>query len=107
MVPPSDAQAAAAAAMDNLEPALARAAAPVSVKPQAQQNQAAPARKSQAQEGKQDECVVCWTHEKDVVCIPCGHVAMCKECSQAVLKKNGLCPVCRTKIREVFQLYRT
>ena len=55
----------------------------------------------------QDDCVVCWAHEKNMVCIPCGHVAMCKSCSQAVLKKSGLCPVCRAKIVQVFQLYRT
>ena len=107
MAPSSDARAAAAAALSNLEPVLARAATPANNSAKPQPTQSAAASKSGGPEGRQDECVVCWAHEKDVVCIPCGHVAMCKGCSQAVLKKDGLCPVCRTQIREVFQLYRT
>ncbi|DBA87580.1 hypothetical protein WJX77_006083 [Trebouxia sp. C0004] len=54
-----------------------------------------------------DDCVVCWAHEKDVVCIPCGHVAMCKSCSKAVMQQSGLCPVCRQEVREIIQLFRT
>ena len=54
-----------------------------------------------------DDCVVCWAHDKDVGCIPCGHVAMCKSCSKAVMAQSGLCPVCRQNIREIVQLYRT
>ena len=54
-----------------------------------------------------DDCVVCWAHVKDVVCVPCGHVAMCKSCSKAVVAQSGLCPVCRVKIREIIQFYKT
>ena len=54
----------------------------------------------------QDDCVICWASEQNTVCIPCGHIAMCKDCSGAVLKKSGLCPVCRADVHQVYQVYR-
>ena len=71
-------------------------------------NNAVPPQASHAPTAKEsDECVVCWAHVKDVVCVPCGHVAMCKSCSNAVVESSGLCPVCRVRIREVIQFYKT
>ena len=54
-----------------------------------------------------DDCVVCWAHIKDVVCVPCGHVAMCKSCSKAVLQQSGLCPVCRVTLTQIIPFFKT
>ena len=76
-------------------------------------NNAAPPQASQAPAAKpaavqeSDDCVVCWANEKDVVCVPCGHVAMCKSCSKAVMQQSGLCPVCRCAVREIIQVFKT
>ena len=91
--------------------AAAAAAAPhnpghaVNNAPQPPASHAAAAKPAVAQES--DDCVVCWAHVKNVVCVPCGHVAMCKSCSKAVVAQSGLCPVCRVGIREIIPFYKT
>ncbi|CAF1452987.1 unnamed protein product [Adineta ricciae] len=40
------------------------------------------------------ECLVCLTEEKQVACIPCGHMCACVPCGYALKS----CPVCREKI---------
>lgn len=42
------------------------------------------------------ECPIC-LESKVLKVLPCGHT-MCKECLQAVIKKNPLCPTCRAPI---------
>ncbi len=101
--------AAAAAANAAINPGYNPDRAPASAAPAvnniAAQRSHKPAVKEAAGQ-ESDECVVCWAHEKDVVCIPCGHVAMCKSCSKAVMQQSGLCPVCRQKVREIIQLFK-
>lgn len=41
------------------------------------------------------ECSVCLSNPKDVVFIPCRHVAVCRECNNMVTK----CPLCRLNVR--------
>jgi len=43
---------------------------------------------------RQRQCKKCYTETATVVCIPCGHLASCKNCSQTATH----CPVCMTKI---------
>uniref|UniRef100_A0A0K8TS00 RING-type E3 ubiquitin transferase n=1 Tax=Tabanus bromius TaxID=304241 RepID=A0A0K8TS00_TABBR len=40
-------------------------------------------------------CVVCVTNPKEVICLPCGHVCLCEDCSEKI---KIACPVCRTTI---------
>lgn len=43
----------------------------------------------------EQKCVVCVENPKEVICLPCGHVCLCEDCSAKIKFK---CPVCRTKI---------
>ncbi|KAG4078824.1 hypothetical protein HA402_015414 [Bradysia odoriphaga] len=44
---------------------------------------------------EKDMCVVCVSNPKEVICLPCGHVCLCEDCS---LKIKVSCPICRAKI---------
>lgn len=43
-------------------------------------------------------CIVCWGVEPSCMCMPCGHIAMCRACSQAVQEQTNVCPVCQQAI---------
>jgi ankyrin repeat protein len=47
-------------------------------------------------------CVVCLSAPKESLLLPCKHVAMCAECTKAVLtsSKQPQCPVCRSRIAD-------
>ncbi|KAJ6510398.1 hypothetical protein C8R45DRAFT_963988 [Mycena sanguinolenta] len=45
-------------------------------------------------------CVICQDDEAIMVTIDCGHLAMCRECSDAVMSSSRTCPLCRTNIAE-------
>jgi len=47
-------------------------------------------------------CVVCLQAPRGVVCIPCGHVCLCMECSKGKLTN---CPLCRVEIKEFCRCY--
>ncbi|KAF0700141.1 Aste57867_9329 [Aphanomyces stellatus] len=54
-----------------------------------------------------NECVVCFDHGVEAVCVPCGHHAMCMACATHLFAQGHECPVCRAAIREVIKLYRS
>jgi len=37
-------------------------------------------------------CIVCLTNPREVILIPCGHVAVCLDCLE---RMDGACPICR------------
>lgn len=43
----------------------------------------------------EQRCVVCVNNPKEVICLPCGHVCLCEDCSSKI---GSYCPVCRTRI---------
>jgi len=43
---------------------------------------------------RQRQCKKCCTETATIVCIPCGHLAICKDCSPTTTR----CPVCMNKI---------
>ena len=45
-------------------------------------------------EGKDFRCVICLQKDKNVIFLPCAHLASCVECSLAL--KN--CPLCRKNV---------
>eukprot|EP01083_Nonionella_stella_P010494 29868_1 len=49
-----------------------------------------------------NECVVCMDNEKQYVCVPCGHLCLCLDCSRII---NGKCPMCRSEcqVMKVFK----
>lgn len=44
---------------------------------------------------EQFKCVVCVENPKEIICLPCGHVCLCEDCSAKIQSK---CPICRTRI---------
>jgi hypothetical protein len=47
------------------------------------------------------ECSICLDNRKNMMCYPCRHVCMCRECSQNIKK----CPLCRTNIESLIEVY--
>ena len=45
------------------------------------------------------ECIVCMENMKEVMMEPCGHVCMCRQCSERLRLPSGRvkCPVCRIR----------
>ena len=50
------------------------------------------------------ECCVCWENISNVAFIKCGHVCICKECSDDFDRRNG-CPLCRKEIEAFLRIY--
>ena len=51
----------------------------------------------------QNKCVVCLTHDPDVVLLPCGHLCLCEGCAGAIDR----CPLCRRDVQEAKRVYRS
>jgi hypothetical protein len=45
------------------------------------------------------KCIACMVHEPAIIIMPCKHKVLCRGCCTKVL----ICPMCRVKIREVFE----
>jgi len=46
-------------------------------------------------------CAVCFTEEKRLACIPCGHLATCVPCGHSLRS----CPICRKEIEAFVRIY--
>ena len=46
------------------------------------------------------ECLICLTEEKQLACMPCGHLCACVPCGYALRS----CPVCRQKIQSFMRI---
>jgi len=46
-------------------------------------------------------CVLCFTEEKRLACIPCGHFTTCVACGHSL----RLCPICRREIEAFVRIY--
>ncbi|KAF8843826.1 EF-hand [Paxillus ammoniavirescens] len=51
-------------------------------------------------------CVICQDEEANVAIVDCGHLALCRTCSEMVLASTKKCPLCRTQIARKAQLLR-
>ncbi|KDQ09376.1 hypothetical protein BOTBODRAFT_191140 [Botryobasidium botryosum FD-172 SS1] len=55
-------------------------------------------------------CVVCQDEEANIATVDCGHLALCMNCSDQVMKTTRECPLCRTRIvtpSRLLRIYRT
>ena len=46
-------------------------------------------------------CIVCFDVKPLCRCVPCGHIAICKACSQAVKEQTSACPICQQAIQSM------
>ena len=54
-----------------------------------------------------EKCIVCLTRERDnIALVPCGHASICRPCADILMQNPGTCPVCRTAISMIMNLYR-
>jgi hypothetical protein len=87
------------------------------------QEQGLDARDSGRPEPKSDEemtvkleCRICYSQTAEVACLPCGHLVMCKWCSEQHSptmqhdrtrpRRAAACPVCRKGIRQKVRVFR-
>jgi hypothetical protein len=64
----------------------------------------------------QMECKICYTQLAEVACLPCGHLVMCRWCSEQHSptlqqdrtrpRRAAACPVCRKGVRQKIRVYR-
>uniref|UniRef100_A0A1I7XNM9 RING-type E3 ubiquitin transferase n=1 Tax=Heterorhabditis bacteriophora TaxID=37862 RepID=A0A1I7XNM9_HETBA len=58
-------------------------------------------------EEEDDECTVCMSAVINSVIYTCGHMCMCYDCASQTLHSTGLCPLCRSPIKDVIKFYRS
>ncbi|KAJ6589125.1 hypothetical protein B0H19DRAFT_1102987 [Mycena capillaripes] len=51
-------------------------------------------------------CVICQDEEANIAIVDCGHLAMCRGCSDLVMNSSRECPLCRTRIVTEARLLR-
>jgi len=56
------------------------------------------------EENLEEECVFCFGDNRDFMYYPCGHVALCKACSETV--DSNTCIVCRRKATKMIQVIK-
>jgi len=68
-----------------------------------------PSEATQGGETENEECVICLTERRSMVCVPCGHRCFCETCAKALRRRSvpslTKCPICRTTITTVIQVY--
>jgi len=55
-------------------------------------------------------CIICQDEEANMVVVDCGHLAMCRSCSDLVMNSSRECPMCRTRIvtpQRLLRVFRT
>ncbi|KAI7530346.1 hypothetical protein KC331_g14718, partial [Hortaea werneckii] len=75
-----------------------------------------PEPKSEEEMSLSMECRVCYTQLAEIACLPCGHLVMCKWCSdqhspvmahdRTRPRRAAGCPVCRKGIRQKVKVFR-
>jgi hypothetical protein len=60
----------------------------------------------QIEQDDENSCVICMESVADWVLLPCGHICMCRACSQTILSSsNKLCPLCRVQVENTIKTY--
>jgi adenylate kinase len=50
-------------------------------------------------------CIVCYDAPADFLVVPCGHQCACQKCLDELRTTTGLCPICRTNIQHIVQVF--
>jgi adenylate kinase len=50
-------------------------------------------------------CTVCYDAPADFLVVPCGHQCACQKCLLELRAASGLCPICRTNIQHIVQVF--
>uniref|UniRef100_A0A0W0FLF2 RING-type domain-containing protein n=1 Tax=Moniliophthora roreri TaxID=221103 RepID=A0A0W0FLF2_MONRR len=55
-------------------------------------------------------CVICQDEDANIAIVDCGHLAMCRACSELVMTSSRECPLCRTRIvteQRLLRIFKT
>ena len=53
-------------------------------------------------------CVICYSKERSVACVPCGHKCLCEDCGtkENMTTANGCpCPMCRKEVMMFMKVF--
>lgn len=50
-------------------------------------------------------CLACQTTKRDALFMPCRHICFCLDCTNIHIKKDKECPICRTSIKEILNVF--
>jgi hypothetical protein len=51
------------------------------------------------------KCVACESNERNSLFFPCRHLVFCLDCAKRHTMDSNLCPICRTSIKEVMNIF--
>lgn len=58
---------------------------------------------TEIEKNKENDCVICYENEKNAIFLPCKHNSTCMKCAT----KLKICPICRGKIENFIQFFKT
>ncbi|KAL8129956.1 hypothetical protein V2J09_019111 [Rumex salicifolius] len=50
-------------------------------------------------------CVICFDSPRDCFFLPCGHCAACFDCGSRIAEEDGICPICRRRMKKVRKIF--
>lgn len=50
------------------------------------------------------KCSICLEEVPQMICIPCGHLCLCENCSKKLTKKK--CPICNLKVNNIYKVFK-
>ncbi|XP_071724254.1 E3 ubiquitin-protein ligase APD2-like [Rutidosis leptorrhynchoides] len=50
-------------------------------------------------------CAICWDAPRECFFLPCGHCVACFTCATRIADEEGICPVCRRKMKKVRKIF--
>jgi hypothetical protein len=54
-----------------------------------------------------NDCVVCMDRAQNAVLLPCRHLCCCLSCAEQIRGTTKVCPMCRTSVTEVLQIFKS
>lgn len=54
-----------------------------------------------------ETCIVCMDSATTHAFVPCGHLSVCKCCSEQIMSREGSCPVCRAQCFMAMAVFKT
>lgn len=50
------------------------------------------------------KCSICLDEPPQMICIPCGHLCLCENCSKKLTKKK--CPICNLRVKNIYKVFK-
>jgi tetratricopeptide (TPR) repeat protein len=50
------------------------------------------------------KCSICLDGPPQMICIPCGHLCLCENCSKKLMKKK--CPICNLRVKNIYKVFK-